>query len=80
MGDSTDTGHGADALLRARRTRVTVVGGGVAGLVAALEWAKIGAHVTVCEAGGRLGGALELRLRRTRARVQRFTGRVVVRG
>lgn len=59
MADSTDTGHGADALLRARRTRVTVVGGGVAGLVAALEWAKIGAHVTVCEAGGRLGGALE---------------------
>ena len=66
MADSTDTGHGADALLRARRTRVTVVGGGVAGLVAALEWAKIGAHVTVCEAGGRLGGEVE-RLHRAAA-------------
>jgi len=59
MADSTEPGRGADAILRARRTRVAVVGGGVAGLVAALEWAKIGAHVTVLEASGRLGGALE---------------------
>lgn len=48
-----------DVLARARRTRVVVVGGGAAGLVAALEWAKIGAAVTVLEASGRLGGGIE---------------------
>lgn len=44
---------------RARDTRVVVVGGGVAGLVAALEWARIGATVTLVEARDRLGGAVE---------------------
>lgn len=48
-----------DALARARHTRVVVIGGGVAGLVAALEWAKIGAPVTVLEASDRFGGAVE---------------------
>jgi len=48
-----------DALARARRTRVVVVGGGVAGLTAALEWAKVGAHVTVVEASQRFGGGVE---------------------
>ncbi|WP_448656708.1 protoporphyrinogen/coproporphyrinogen oxidase [Microbacterium lacticum] len=62
MADSTEPARGADALLRARRTRVVVVGGGVAGLVSALEWAKIGAQVTVLDAAGRLGGSLETSL------------------
>ncbi|WP_314430251.1 FAD-dependent oxidoreductase [Microbacterium lacticum] len=62
MADSTEPARGADALLRARRTRVVVVGGGVAGLVSALEWAKIGAQVTVLDAAGRLGGSLETAL------------------
>lgn len=44
---------------RARDTRVIVVGGGIAGLVAALEWARIGASVTLLEAQERLGGAIE---------------------
>ena len=48
-----------DAVARARATRVVVVGGGVAGLVAALEWARIGATVTVLEASDRFGGAVE---------------------
>lgn len=51
--------QGTDALARARRTRVLVIGGGVAGLVAALEWAKIGAGVTVLEASDRFGGMVE---------------------
>lgn len=38
------------------RRRVIVVGGGVAGLVAALECAKVGIHVTLLEAADRLGG------------------------
>lgn len=48
-----------DLLARARRTRVSVVGGGIAGLVAALEWAKIGAQVTVLESAERFGGTVE---------------------
>lgn len=51
--------QGMDAFARARRTRVVVVGGGFAGLVAALEWAKIGAQVTVLEASDRFGGMVE---------------------
>lgn len=48
-----------DAFLRATRTRVVIVGAGIAGLVAALEWAKIGATVTVVEAADVVGGDLE---------------------
>ena len=69
MSDSTEPARGADALLRARRTRVVVVGGGVAGLVSALEWAKIGAQVTVLDAAGRLGGSLETALLDERAKI-----------
>ncbi len=37
--------------------RVTVVGGGLAGITAALDCARAGAHVTLLESRGRLGGA-----------------------
>jgi oxygen-dependent protoporphyrinogen oxidase len=47
-----------DLVETARATRVIVVGGGVAGLVAALECAKVGLRVTVVESEGRLGGAV----------------------
>jgi protoporphyrinogen/coproporphyrinogen III oxidase len=57
-----DTSGGGDALhdlaARAAATRVAVVGGGMAGLVAALECAKVGFAVTVFEGSGRLGGVL----------------------
>lgn len=43
---------------RARSGHVVVVGGGIAGLVAALECAKVGLQVTVLEASDRLGGAV----------------------
>lgn len=42
----------------ARATRVVVVGGGIAGLVAAWECAKVGMPVTVIEAGDRFGGTI----------------------
>ncbi|WP_235038087.1 NAD(P)/FAD-dependent oxidoreductase [Microbacterium sp. 18062] len=42
----------------ARDTRAVVVGGGVGGLVAALEFAKIGMTVTVLEAAERAGGVV----------------------
>lgn len=48
----------ADLVAHARRTRVTVIGGGLAGLVAALECAKVGMPVTVVEASDRLGGCV----------------------
>ncbi|MFT4051365.1 MAG: FAD-dependent oxidoreductase [Microbacterium sp.] len=44
---------------RAHDTRVVVVGGGVAGLVAAWECAKVGMTVTLLEASDRLGGGIE---------------------
>ncbi|MFG6402969.1 protoporphyrinogen oxidase [Microbacterium sp. P04] len=43
---------------RARQRHVVVVGGGVSGLVAALEFAKVGVQVTVLEASERLGGVI----------------------
>ena len=43
----------------AHGTRVVVVGGGIAGLVAALECAKVGMRVTLLEASGRLGGVVQ---------------------
>ncbi len=48
----------SDLIDRARRTSVVVVGGGVAGLVAAFEFAKVGMSVTVLERSDRWGGAL----------------------
>ncbi|GAA1975664.1 protoporphyrinogen oxidase [Microbacterium pumilum] len=45
-----------ELVAHARETRVVVVGGGIGGLVAALECAKIGMQVTVFEASDRLGG------------------------
>lgn len=43
---------------RARDAHVMVVGGGVGGLVAALECAKVGMRVTILEASDRLGGLI----------------------
>lgn len=48
----------SDLVSHAHTTRVVVVGGGLAGLVAALECARLGFGVTVVEAGERFGGAL----------------------
>ncbi|AZS44994.1 protoporphyrinogen/coproporphyrinogen oxidase [Microbacterium oleivorans] len=45
-----------DLISQARRARVAVVGGGIAGLVAALHCAKVGIRVTMLEASDRLGG------------------------
>ena len=42
----------------ARDAHVVVVGGGIGGLVAALECAKVGIRVTVLEASDRLGGVI----------------------
>ena len=42
----------------AAQSRVVVIGGGIAGLVAALECAKIGMRVTLVEASTRLGGTI----------------------
>ena len=43
---------------QARQTRVVVIGGGIAGLVAAWECAKVGMAVTLVEASDRLGGTI----------------------
>lgn len=45
-----------DLISQARRARVAVIGGGVAGLVTALECAKLGIRVSLLEATDRLGG------------------------
>ncbi|WP_345751792.1 protoporphyrinogen/coproporphyrinogen oxidase [Microbacterium rhizophilus] len=42
----------------AHATRVAVIGGGIAGLLAAREFAKVGMTVTLLEASERLGGAI----------------------
>lgn len=47
-----------DLVDHARQTRVVVIGGGIAGLVAAWECAKVGMAVTVVEASDRLGGTI----------------------
>ncbi len=47
-----------DLVAHARETRVVVVGGGIAGLAAAWECAKVGMAVTVVEASARLGGVI----------------------
>jgi oxygen-dependent protoporphyrinogen oxidase len=43
---------------QARRAHVAIVGGGIAGLVAALEFAKVGVRVTVLEQDDRAGGVV----------------------
>ncbi|HPT95060.1 MAG TPA: FAD-dependent oxidoreductase [Microbacteriaceae bacterium] len=43
---------------RAAQARVVVIGGGIAGLVAALECAKVGMRVTLVEASAVLGGTI----------------------
>lgn len=48
----------AELIERARGSRVVVVGGGIAGLVAAWECARIGMAVTVLESSSRPGGAI----------------------
>lgn len=48
----------ADLAARAARQQVVVIGGGIAGLVAARECAKVGMPVTLLEAGADLGGAI----------------------
>nr|WP_237739419.1 FAD-dependent oxidoreductase [Microbacterium yannicii] len=47
-----------ELVAHARQTRVVVIGGGIAGLVAAWECAKVGMSVTVVEASDRLGGVI----------------------
>ena len=48
-----------DLAALARKRHVVVVGGGIAGLVAALECAKVGVRVTVLEASDAVGGVLQ---------------------
>ena len=48
----------ADLAARAARQRVIVIGGGIGGLVAARECAKVGMPVTLLEAGDELGGSI----------------------
>lgn len=57
---SSDAGppFSAELVERARDTRVVVVGGGIAGLIAAWECARIGMDVTVVEASSTVGGAI----------------------
>ncbi|MFJ6677685.1 protoporphyrinogen oxidase [Microbacterium sp. NPDC091382] len=45
-----------DLISQARSARVAVVGGGIAGLVAALQCARVGISVTLFESADRLGG------------------------
>ena len=47
-----------ELVAHARETRVVVIGGGIAGLVAAWECVKVGMAVTVVEASDRLGGVI----------------------
>ncbi|MHC2998449.1 protoporphyrinogen/coproporphyrinogen oxidase [Microbacterium sp. HJ5] len=47
-----------ELLTHAHETRVVVVGGGIGGLVAALECAKVGMQVTVLEESSRFGGTI----------------------
>ena len=48
----------ADLAARAAEKHVVVVGGGIGGLIAARECAKVGMRVTVLEAADELGGAI----------------------
>ncbi|MDF2560716.1 MAG: protoporphyrinogen oxidase [Microbacterium sp.] len=48
----------SDLAARAAEKHVVVIGGGIGGLVAARECAKVGMQVTLLEAGDELGGAI----------------------
>lgn len=58
--DSESTGAEPfdDLVAHAHEAHVVVIGGGIAGLVAALEFAKVGMPVTLVEASPRLGGTI----------------------
>ncbi|MBD7957565.1 FAD-dependent oxidoreductase [Microbacterium sp. Sa4CUA7] len=47
-----------DIVAHAQESRIVVIGGGMGGLVAALECAKVGLPVTLLEASDRLGGVV----------------------
>lgn len=57
MSPSESTPHD-NIVERAREAHVVVIGGGIAGLVAALRCAEVGMRVTVLESSERLGGAI----------------------
>ncbi|OZB89657.1 MAG: protoporphyrinogen oxidase, partial [Microbacterium sp. 14-71-5] len=57
-GRAADPAHTPELAAKAAHLRVAVIGGGVAGLVAAESIAAIGAHATVFEAQERAGGAV----------------------
>ncbi|ALX65817.1 protoporphyrinogen/coproporphyrinogen oxidase [Microbacterium sp. XT11] len=52
------TAEPAELAARAARTHVVVIGGGIGGLVAARECAKVGMRVTLLEAADAVGGAI----------------------
>ncbi|MFB7842929.1 protoporphyrinogen/coproporphyrinogen oxidase [Microbacterium sp. NPDC056052] len=56
---AADPAHTPELAAKAAHLRVAVIGGGVAGLVAAESIAAIGAHATVFEAQERAGGAVQ---------------------
>lgn len=58
MSSDTPTPVSAELIERARDTHVVVVGGGISGLLAAWECARIGMGVTVVEAASVVGGAI----------------------